>query len=86
MKPFEEQKNNEPIFVYKFLYNSDIHESTAYTISIHITEKGAEMAMELHKHKILKEWEEECEEYPQATKYPFDHNQWWGIEKTELLP
>ena len=75
-----------PVFVYEFLYNSDCCEGAASTISIHKTKKGAEMAMEFHKHEKLKEWEKECKEYPPAKEYPFDFDQWWGVRECELLP
>lgn len=77
---------NIPVFVYEFLYNSDCCESTASTISIHRTKKGAEMAMEFHKNEKLKEWEAECKVYPQAKEYPFDYDKWWGVRECELLP
>lgn len=75
-----------PVFVYEFLYNSDCCESSAATISIHKSKKGAEMAMEFHKNEKLKEWEKECKEYPPAKEYPFDFDQWWGVRECELLP
>lgn len=75
-----------PVFVYEFLYNSDCCEGSASTISIHKTKKGAEMAMEFHKNEKLKEWEQECKEYPPAKEYPFDFDQWWGVHECELLP
>lgn len=77
--------------VYEFLYNSDCCESTAATISIHKTRKGAEMAMEFHKNEIKEIYETN---YPKDSKdknviymreeYPFDYDQWWGIRETKL--
>lgn len=75
-----------PISVYVFLYNSDCCESAATTISIHKSRKGAETAMELHKNEKLKEWEQECKEYPPAKDYPFDFDRWWGVDEMQLLP
>lgn len=72
--------------IYEFLYNSSCCESAAATKSIHKTKKGAEMAMEFHKNERLKEWEEECKQYPPAKEFPFDYDQWWGINESELLP
>ena len=63
-----------PVFVYEFLYNSDTCESAPSTISIHQTRKGAEMAMEFHKNEKLKEWKEECKEYPTTKDFPFDYH------------
>ena len=75
-----------PVFVYEFLYNSDCCESAASTISIHKTKKGAEMAMEFHKNEKLKEWKQECKEYPPAKEFPFDFHQDWSVRKSELMP
>jgi hypothetical protein len=72
--------------IYKFLYNPSICESGYITISIHKSRKGAEMAMEFHKNEKLKEWEQECKEYPSAKEYPFDCNQGWYVQECELLP
>jgi len=52
--------------VFQFIYNDCIHESSALTVSIHRTRKGAEMAMEYHKNEKRKKWEAECKEYPPA--------------------
>ena len=79
-----------PVFVYEFLYNSDCCESAAHTVSIHRTKKGAEMAMEFHKNKKLKKWENEQKENEKhgLTKdpYPWHFNQWWGVLESKLLP
>ena len=82
-------KDNETIkkqIVYEFLYNSECYESTSATISIHKTKKGAEMALEFHKNERLKEWEQECKEYPKCKERPFDLYQWWTVRERELLP
>ena len=71
--------------VFEFLYNSSCVESGTSTISIHKTKKGAEMAMEFHKNKELEDWKKSCEKYPPTKEYPFDFDQWWGVEETELL-
>lgn len=71
--------------VYEFLYNSSCSESSAATVSIHRTLRGAEMAMEFHKNEKLKEWEHECKEYPPSKDFPFDFDQWWGIRESYLL-
>ena len=64
--------------VYEFLYNSDCCESSAHTMSIHKTKKGAEMAMEFHKNEIKKEWDDE--------EFEWNFNQWWGIRETVVMP
>ena len=81
IKQIEESSN----FVYEFLYNSDCVESSARTVSIHKTMKGAEMAMEFHKNEKLKEWEQTCKEYPPAKEYSFDHDKWWGTKKVNYF-
>ena len=80
-----------PVFVYGFLYNSSCCESAAYTVSIHQTKKGAEMAMEFHKNEKQKQWEEmrklDEENNPKYWKeFKWDFDQWWGVREYELLP
>ena len=70
--------------VYEFLYNSDCCESAASTISIHVSRKGAEMALEFHKNEIIKEWEDEDLSEDDRLRYPYDFDQYWGIIETEL--
>jgi len=80
-------KDNETIkkqIVYEFLYYPSSYESEI--ISIHKTKKGAEMALEFHKNERLKEWEQECKEYPKCKERPFDLYQWWTVRERELLP
>jgi len=43
------------MILYQALYNPMIHESASYTLSIHKTRKGAEMAIEFHKNEIKNE-------------------------------
>ena len=73
-------------YVYEFLYNPSIHESAAQTVSIHKTRRGAEKAMELHKEKALKEYEEVCEMLPDEKDFPFGYDQWWGVRESILMP
>jgi hypothetical protein len=71
--------------VWEFLYNSSCCESSSATMSIHRSQKGAEMAMEFHKAEIKKNYDrvnEDDEEYKQD--FPFDYDQWWGIRATSL--
>lgn len=83
--------------LYQALYNPMIHESCAGTISLHETEEGAEKAVEEHKMKTRKDWEnrkENCRK--RETKEMFDmlHDdddpdewanfQWWGIGEVEI--
>ncbi len=72
--------------IYEFCYNPSCSDSVSKTISTHKTQKGAETALEFHKHEKLIEWEEECREYPPAKDFPFDYDQHWCINETLLLP
>lgn len=76
--------------VYEFLYNSDCCESAARTMSIHKTQKGAEMAMEFHKNEIKKDWDSQKKEFYYQDPHYYDNfnwdfDQWWGVKETELL-
>ena len=77
-------KNEEITYVYEFLYNPSTSESVSKTMSIHRTQKGAEMAMEFHRKRVYDDWLQECEEYPHAENYPFGFDQDWGVVETEL--
>jgi hypothetical protein len=73
--------------VYEFLYNSSCCESAAHTMSIHKTQRGAEIAMEFHRNEKKNEYDELMngyydEEYKE--EYPYDFDQWWEIRETEL--
>jgi len=78
--------------VYEFLYNSDCCESAPATISIHITRKSAEMAMEFHKNEVKTAWEKEdladserdLISIVKRTSYPFDYDQSWNVRETKL--
>jgi len=68
--------------VFEFLYNSDCCESSARTVSIHRTLKGAEMAMEFHKVEIKKE---HIDLYKgEEDMYLWDFDQWWGTKETKV--
>lgn len=71
-------------FVYEFIYNSDTNEGGAITQSIHKTLKGAEMAMEFNKNIVKQQWLQDCIDFPETAKYPFDYGQYWGVRKTGL--
>ena len=73
-------------YVYEFLYHNGCCEGVAGTISIHKTLKGAEMAMEFHKSEKLKEWLQECEDFPPAASGSYDYDRSWGIRKTPIQP
>lgn len=72
-----------PVFVYAFLHNSSCCESSARTISLHLSEDGAKKALEIHKNN---EAEEFLKDYGENEEYPFDYDKWWGTEKMAILP
>ena len=69
--------------VWEFLFNGNTWESSASTISIHRTKRGAEMAMQFHKEAARLEYEEDQKEYP--SEFGFGYGEWWGIRETDLL-
>lgn len=80
--------------VYEFWYNDCIHESAGACISLHRTQKGAEMAMEFHKNERLKKWNEtkkwRKEHYGENYKLiesfsKFGDDEAWGVEEREIL-
>jgi len=76
--------------VFMALHNPMAEESSAYTISLHKTRKGAEMAIELSKNEVQKEFKDlyetdELEHSGGGMLFKWDDWQWWGIEEIELL-
>lgn len=69
--------------VFEFKYNPDTYDSAAFTISVHKTKKGAEMAMEFHRANTEKEHKELYK--GEIDNFGYDFAQWWGVEETELL-
>ena len=47
---------------------------------------SAEMAMEFHKSEKLKEWLQECEDFPPAASGSYDYDRSWGIRTTPIQP
>jgi hypothetical protein len=72
-------------FVYAFLYNDCIHESTWRTISTHYSKEGAEKAMQEHKQNKLDEFNEMCKEENEFG-FKFGTDEDWCIERIEVLP
>ena len=88
IQEFHEQEIKECNTLYEFLYNDCIHESVAATMSIHRTQKGAEMAMEFHKNEKQKEFDEfnkQLKEYGRPIMTDFGKHEWWGIRPVKLL-
>jgi hypothetical protein len=78
---------------YAFRYNPCIHESGPITVSLHCSKKGAEKALNKHKEKEYKEWQEynkACTENDAAffAKYPntFGEYEYWDIQIVDVLP
>ena len=74
-----------PVFVWEFKYNDFIHESAAYTVSIHRTKKGAEKAMNEHKEKIKNNHIRLYKDDPDEDLSEWNWAKWWGIRKTKVL-
>ena len=65
-------------YVYAFQYCHCIHESSYTTMSLHSTEKGAQIAMEFHKEarrKEFHEWEKEIDNY----SFTFGEDEGWNV-------
>ena len=74
---------HETIVIWAALHNPNIHESAAYTISLHTTKEGAEKAVEESKKDIKKEHDEV---YSDSDNYipEWDRFHSWGVEKQEV--
>lgn len=75
--------------VYEFCYNSDTYESCTATMSIHKTQKGAEMAMEFHRNEEKKKYDDITELMIESNpnykeEFPFGYDEDWFIRETEL--
>lgn len=71
-------------YVWAFQYCHCIHESSYATMSLHTTEKGAEMAMEFHKEvkrKEFHEWGKQIDNY----SFNFGDDEGWNIYRFTLL-
>jgi hypothetical protein len=74
----EESEND---YVWAFLYCPCIHESSFATVSLHKTEKGAEIAMEFHKENERKEHEMYSNLSRKNQNYiEFGNNEAWDIQ------
>ena len=78
-----EQKVQKKIFA--ALHNPMTEESSAYTISLHKTRKGAEMAIEFHQNECRKQHEEIYKDDEDGLKdYPFDFFKSWDVAEMEV--
>lgn len=71
--------------VYTFDYCDCIYESAFYTVSLHRTKKGAEMAMEYHKAEKLKEFNDLYDKSTQK-EYGFKFGQMesWRVSEMDI--
>lgn len=67
------------------MYNPMIYESSFGIISIHRTERGAQMAMEFHKEEQRKEWLAMYPTKDEQEEYPFASFESWKVGTAELL-
>jgi hypothetical protein len=76
-------------YVWAFLYSPCIHESSFRTVSLHKTEKGAEIAMEFHKENKRKEHERLYSDLPEEEKtalyVEFGTMEAWDVQKFPVL-
>ena len=75
------------MIVYAFKYSPD-YESGYYVVSLHKTQKGAEIAMLFHKNERLKEHEEYLmyirKDIPNYKQDLEDYEK-WSVEECEIL-
>jgi hypothetical protein len=76
--------------VFAALHNPMVEESSAYTISLHTTMKGAEMAIEFSKHQVQEDFKDlyetdKLEWNEGGSTFKWDDWQWWGIKEIEIL-
>ena len=69
--------------VYEFKYCSNTYESSASTVSIHKTYKGAYKSMKNHMYEEYNQWLEYSSFFRKRFKWN-SHREWF-ITKTELL-
>lgn len=75
--------------LYEFMYNPCYHESVSRTVSIHLTRKGAEEAMEDHKTLVKAEFDDIYynPEYPVdfvVENMKWDDDKFWSINETKI--
>lgn len=72
-------------YLYGFYYCPCIHESASALISLHRTEKGAEIAMEFHKEGERKEFEDRFpNEEMNKWGFKFGASERWFVDKIEI--
>lgn len=87
-KSWSELQCKQSNTLYGFYYCPCIHESASALISLHRTEKGAQVAMEFHKETARKEHEDDCKWSLEERGYPWAHefgeSERWFVDKIEI--
>lgn len=83
---------NIRMIVYQALYCGCIWESSYATLSLHMTQEGAERAVAFHKKEVMDEWEEryseltdEEEKKMKREMFPWDFAQGWAVKEIQVL-
>lgn len=71
--------------VFIAMYNPMIYESSFGVISVHKTERGAQMAMEFHKEEQRKQWLKMYPTKDEQEEFPFGSFESWKVVTAELL-
>lgn len=79
----EEIKDNT---IYAFNYNECIYESMLGTISLHYSKEGAEQAMNEHKEKAKKEFDELYSDDENNFGFVFGNMEYWCVSPVKILP
>jgi len=77
-------KELEKLKFYEFYYTFDIDKSAPSTISIHLTQEGAQRAMKKHKIKEKKKWKKLCPTKEQQKRFPFGTYESWFINPIKV--
>lgn len=73
--------------VYAFQYCPCVHESSYGVVSLHRTQKGAEMALEFHRNMEQQKYDEYHKEISEdISDFPYDFGQFegWRVKKIEI--
>lgn len=71
--------------IYIAMYNPMIYESSYGVLSVHKTQKGAEMAIEFDKEERRREWLEIYSTKAEQDEYPFGKFESWVVRVDKLM-
>lgn len=71
--------------IYQAMYNPMNEESCAMVLSLHITEAGAQVVIDLHREKVEKEWNELYKNIAPPVGMTFETFKDWFIKPVDLL-